>query len=143
MKWCVWQKIQGNEVFRNVLLSIPKHAYIIENSTHQKGQTSTFWGMKNLELEEKRGILERCTEYENPTMKSKDLKEQLMKASNKLNHIGIWQGVNCMGKILKYLQLCLIEEAQPKIDYELLRSKNIYLFGELQTFYQSLVWLGY
>ena len=134
MKWCVWQKLKGNEDFRSVLFSIPKHAFIIENSTHQKGQTATFWGMRNIELSEKRDILERCTEYENPTTKSKDLKIKKMEARNKLNHIGTWQGVNCMGKILKYLQLCLIEEAKPQINYELLRSKKIYLFGELLTF---------
>ena len=134
MKWCVWQKIQGNEDFKNVLLAIPQHAYIIENSTHQKGQTATFWGMKNPELEEKRKIMVRCTEYDNPTIKKKDLAVKVMEARNKINHIGIWQGVNCMGKILKYLQLCIIENAEPQINYELLRSKQIYLFGQLLTF---------
>lgn len=134
MKWCVWQKIQGNKDFKETLLNIPKHAYIIENSTHQKGQTATFWGMKNTELEDKRDILEQCTEYENPTMKSRDLKAKLMKARNKINHIGTWQGVNCMGKILKYLQLCLIDGVEPNINYDLLRSKEIYLFGELLKF---------
>ena len=139
MIWCVWQKIQGNEDFKNTLLNIPKHAHIIENSTHQKGLTATFWGMNNTELEDKRDILEQCTEYENPTMKSRDLKAKLMKARNKINHIGTWQGVNCMGKILKYLQLCLIDGVEPTIDYELLRSKNIYLFGELLAFPEKTV----
>lgn len=134
MKYCVWQKIKGNEDFKNVLLAIPQHAYIIENSTHQKGETAMFWGMKNEELESKRDFLSRCTEYENPTAKRKDLAIKKIKARNKVNHIGTWHGVNCMGKILKYFQLCLIDMIEPQINYELLRSKKIYLFGELLTF---------
>lgn len=134
MKWCVWQKIKGNENFRKTLLSIPQQAYIIENSTHQKGATATFWGMRNSELEEQRDVLEQCTVYENPTTKKKDLTVMVMEARNKINHIGTWQGTNCMGKVLKYMQLCLIDGIAPQIDYELLRSKKIYLFGHLLTF---------
>ena len=134
MKFCVWQKIKGNKAFREVLLSIPKNAYIIENSTHQNGKTATFWGAKNEELEEKRSVLEQYTKYKNPNVKKKDLPLLLMEARNSINHIGIWRGVNCMGKILKYLQLCLIDEVEPEINYELLRSKNIYIFGQLLTF---------
>lgn len=134
MKWCVWQKIKNNEDFKKTLLNIPKHAYIIENSTHQKGPTATFWGMRNEDLENKRDILECCTEYNNPTAKKKELTVKIMEARNSINHIGTWQGTNCMGKILKYLQLCLIEKVEPQIDYDLLRSKQIYLFGELLKF---------
>ncbi len=134
MKFCVWQKIKGNEAFRKVLMSIPLNAYIIENSTHQSGQTATFWGMKNKELEQKRDILADYTKYKHREMKKKDLDIKLMEARNMLNHIGTWKGVNCMGKILKYLQLCLINEVEPKINYDLLRSKQMYLFGELLTF---------
>lgn len=134
MKWCVWQKIKGNDDFKNVLLTIPRHAYIIENSTHQKGETATFWGMRNEELEAKRELLERCTEYENPTAKRKDLAIKIMEERNKINHIGTWHGVNCMGKILKYMQLCLLDGVEPTINYNLLRSKQIYLLGELLSF---------
>ena len=134
MKWCVWQKIKGNEDFRKTLLSIPQQAYIIENSTHQKGATATFWGMRNSELEEQRDVLEQCTVYENPTTKKKDLTVMVMEARNKINHIGIWQGTNCMGKVLKYFQLCLLNNIEPQIDYQLLRSKHIYLLGQLLTF---------
>ena len=134
MKWCVWSKICNNEDFRAVLLNIPRNAIIIENSTHLKGNTATFWGMRNKELETKRDIIEECVKYENPTLNDRDLKVKKMEARNSINHIGVWEGVNCMGKILKNLQLCLLDEAEPIIDYELLRSKNIYLFGELLTF---------
>lgn len=134
MKWCVWKKIKGSDDFKQTLLSIPRNAYIIENSTHQKGKTALFWGMSNKELEKKRDVLEKCTVYENPTKKKKDLEVKVMEERNKINHIGTWQGVNCMGKILKYLQLCLLDNIEPSINYDLLRSKEIYLFGELLTF---------
>ena len=134
MKWVVWQKIQRNNEFKQLLLSIPRNAYIIENSTHQKGATALFWGMANQELEDKRDVLERCTEYDNPTVKKKDLTVKVMEARNKINHIGVWQGTNCMGKILKYFQLCLLKQIEPQIDYQLLRSKQIYLLGLLLTF---------
>lgn len=134
MKWCVRQKIQGNQGFRELLKSIPRNAYIIENSTHQKGTTALFWGMSNKELEEKRAIIEECVKYTNPTLKKKELARLQMVGRNEINHIGIWHGVNCMGKILKYLQLCLLDGVVPEIDNDLLRSKQIYLLGNLLTF---------
>lgn len=134
MKWCVWQKIKGNEDFRKVLMAIPRNASIIENSTRHTGATASFWGMKNKELEKARSVIEECIEYNNPTAKKKDLAKLQMEERNKINHIGVWEGVNCMGKILKYMQLCLLDSIEPQIDYDLLRSKEIYLFGELLTF---------
>ncbi len=134
MKWCVWQKVKGNDDFRKLLVSIPRNAYIIENSTQQKGATALFWGMSNKELEGKRCIIEECAIYKNPTLSKKELNRVQMEERNKINHIGTWQGVNCMGKILKYLQLCLLDNVEPQINYDLLRSKQIYLFGNLLTF---------
>ena len=43
-------------------------------------------------------------------------------------------GINCMGKILKMCQLALLDGTEPPIDYDLLRSKQIYLLGKLLTF---------
>ena len=134
MKWCVWQKIKGNDDFRQLLMSIPRNAYIIENSTQQKGATAIFWGMANKDLEDKRSIIEECAAYKSPTLSKKELNRVQMEERNKINHIGTWQGVNCMGKILKYLQLCLLDGVEPNINYDLLRSKQIYLLGHLLTF---------
>lgn len=134
MKWVVWQKIQGNKEFRNLLQLIPQNAHIIENSTLQKGATSSFWGAKNPLLEEQRAIIEQWVSYEYSTLRKKALEQKQMVERNKINHIGVWRGVNCMGKILKYLQLCLINGVEPQINYELLRSKGIYLFGEPLNF---------
>ena len=134
MKWCVWKKIEGNDDFRRLLMSIPRNAYIIENSTQQKGATALFWGMANKDLEDKRSIIEECAAYKSPTLSKKELNRVQMEERNKINHIGTWQGVNCMGKILKWLQLCLLDGVEPNINYDLLRSKQIYLFGHLLTF---------
>lgn len=134
MKWCVWQKVKGNDNFRKLLMSIPRNAYIIENSTQQKGATALFWGMVNTDLEDKRSIIEECAAYKSPTLSKKDITRLQMEERNKINHIGTWQGVNCMGKILKWLQLCLLDGIEPNINYDLLMSKQIYLFGELLAF---------
>ena len=115
-------------------MSITRNAHIIENSTHQNGITATFWGAKNKDLENKRSVVEQWAMYENPKAKKKELQKILMEERNKINHVGIWQGINCMGKILKCLQLCLLDEAEPPINFQLLREKKIYLFGELLTF---------
>lgn len=131
MKWCVWQKIKENEDFRLLLLSIPQHALIVENSISQESETSTFWGAKNEELEDKRNIV---VDYIKHTSSKFNEKSSKKKVKGEINHIGVWKGCNCMGKILKYLQLCLIYGEEPRIDYELLREKKIYLFGKLLRF---------
>ena len=131
MKWCVWQKIKENEDFRRLLLSLPSHALIVENSISQESETSTFWGAKNQELEDKRNLV---VDYIKRTSSKFNEKTSKKKVKGEINHIGTWYGTNAMGKILKYMQLCLIDNEEPKIDYELLRSKNIYLFGELLRF---------
>ena len=53
MKYVVWQKCLGNEDFRGLLLSFPKNAVIIEDSTFQKGSTATVWGTRNDELKKR------------------------------------------------------------------------------------------
>ena len=45
------------------------------------------------------------------------------KERNKINDIGIWSGVNCMGKILTICKWCLDNNTEPPIDYDLLNSK--------------------
>ena len=57
-----------------------------------------------------------------------------MEERNKIKYIGSYVGTNCMGKILKMCQLALLNDTEPNIDYDLLRSKQIYLFGKLLTF---------
>ena len=70
----------------------------------------------------------------NPYASSKELANKKNEERNKIKYIGSYVGVNCMGKILKMCQLALINGTEPNIDYDLLRSKQIYLFGKLLTF---------
>ena len=64
-----------------------------------------------------------------------ELDAAMQAARNEIHYIGTFSnGHNLMGKILKMCQMALLDEAEPPINYDLLRSKNIYLFGELLTF---------
>ena len=61
MLYVVWQKCLSNGAFRNLLLSFPEDAVIIEDSTFQRGSTATVWGTRNDELKKRlndlRGLL--------------------------------------------------------------------------------------
>jgi transcriptional regulator with XRE-family HTH domain/predicted NAD-dependent protein-ADP-ribosyltransferase YbiA (DUF1768 family) len=134
MLFVIWQKCLMNVDFRKLLAEIPADAMIIENSTHQHGITASFWGAKNIELENSRDMIEKFVKYDNPYANANELKQLTMIERNKINTIGTFKGVNCMGKILKMCQIALITNSEPPIDYELLRTKKIYLLGELLTF---------
>lgn len=131
MKYVVWNKVKGNEAFQKLLLSVPLNAMIVENSTLQTGKTAEVWGAKNQDLEAAR---ERAVKLLTSSPNRKVSKEEIQKTYNSINHIGVYKGQNLMGKILKLCQLALVEGKELDIDYELLKSKNIYLLGELLTF---------
>lgn len=131
MKYVVWNKVKGNEAFQKLLLSVPLNAMIVENSTLQTGKTAEIWGAKNKDLEAAR---ERAVKLLTTSANRKVSKEEIQKTYNSINHIGSFEGKNLMGKILKLCQLALVEGKELDIDYELLKSKNIYLLGELLTF---------
>ena len=135
MLFVVWQKCLKNADFRELLSTkIPADAVIIENSTHQTGATASFWGAKNNELENSRDIIKNFIKFNNPYANTKELGQLTMIERNKINTIGTFKGVNCMGKILKLCQIALLTNNEPPIDYELLKTKKIHLFGELLTF---------
>lgn len=75
---------------------------------------------------------ELCAEY--PSMKKKDLNVLISEECGKITDVGNFVGENNMGKILKMCQIALRNNVIPPIDYDLLREKKIYLFGELLTF---------
>jgi len=131
MKYVVWNKVKGNEAFQELLRSVPKDAMIVENSTLQTGKTAAIWGAKNQDLEDAR---ERAVKLLTSSPNRKVSKEEIKKTYNSINHIGVYKGKNLMGKILKLCQLALVEGKELDINYDLLRSKNIYLLGELLTF---------
>lgn len=134
MLYVVWQKCIGSVDFRNLLLSIPDDAVIIEDSTANHGATSSVWGAKNKELRQVRRQKKKelCALY--PTMKKKDLNLLISEECNKINDIGCFIGENNMGKVLMLCRIALQNNIVPPIDFELLRAKKIYLFGELLTF---------
>ena len=139
MLYVVWQKVRQNKAFSALLKRIHNNYTIIENSTHQKAKkgekdTSKFWGAKNKELEDKRDIAEYYEMVKNYDKKKAIIAVLKMQARNNISNFGIWKGVNCMGKILTICKNCLEKGTEPPIDYELLRSKNIYLLGQLLTF---------
>lgn len=134
MLYVVWQKVKQNKDFQKLLRHIPNNAVIVENSTYQKGETSKFWGMKNETLKAKLEIMERAVDVQNYKEKKSELKHTKMLTRNSINHVGTWEGVNCMGKILTICKHCLESGIEPYIDYDLLRNKNIYLMGKLLTF---------
>lgn len=134
MLYVVWQKCLTNKEFADLLRKIPNDVIIIENTTNQTGYTSDFWGAKNKELEDGHDLIEREVTLNNPSKKEKELKKLKSIERNKLNNIGVWKGINCLGKCLNICKYCLEKGLTPPIDYDLLRSKQIFLFGKLLTF---------
>lgn len=143
MLYVIWAKCKGNKDFANKLISIPRNAIIIEDSTTIREETSVFWGSKNEELEAAREKVARYTElqYLKKVRQGKvkknqtELDAEIQAARNELHYVGKFKGGhNYMGKILKRCQLALLDGTEPSINYDLLRQKKIFLFGELLTF---------
>ena len=137
MLYVVWHKCVGNADFRDLLLSLPKDAVIIENSNKVRGKINgsnldLVWGAKNDELKEFENHL-KFNEKHASFLKPEYL-EELEKEREKIYYVGHFEGQNNMGKVLKLCQIALLNKVAPPIDYDLLREKEIYLFGELLTF---------
>lgn len=130
MMYIVWQKVIQNEKFRNMLLATPDDSLIIEDTSFQsikRSPAKLVWGSENIEIMKlKKGKLKelslRLSELNIP-MKKKH--KQLL--FNSIYNIGTFEGQNLMGKILTYFRICLRTGKEPNIDYNLLKSKNIYL----------------
>ena len=133
MLYCDWKKCQGNADFRNMLLSIPGDAILVENTITDTGGSAEIWGCKNKELNDARKALARKLKGENPHMKQKTLEHLINVETNKLCDIGEWRGQNNIGKILMLCRDCLCNATKPTIDYELLNRSNIYLQGKRLT----------
>lgn len=137
MKWVILQKVQGSAAFRDLLLKIPSNAIILENSTFQQkkeNDTSAFWGARNEKLKTATKTVENYIDFTHPYEKKAITDRLKMKVRNELQYIGKYVGVNCMGGILKMAQLYLLNGTPMPIDYDLLNSKHIHLFGHLLQF---------
>ena len=136
MLYVVWHKCIGNEAFRDLLLSLPADAVIIENSNKRRRMENVnndlVWGAKNKELRELEDSL-WFRERHAPFLKPEYL-EELEEDKARIYYVGRFEGQNNMGKVLKLCQIALLNKVAPPIDYDLLREKQIYLFGELLTF---------
>lgn len=143
MLYVIWSKCKDNTAFAEKLKQIPREAVIIENSTTVHEGTNVYWGCINQEIEQARDKVAKYVEikYNNDLRLGKfrkrdiNLEEAIQSARDEIQHIGTFSnGRNYMGKILKRCQLALLDGIEPQINYELLRSKQIYLFGELLRF---------
>ena len=143
MLYVIWHKCINNKDFADKLKSIPRDAIIIENSTTVRESTSENWGSKNTALEDARCKVARYADLQYMRLvrqgKKKynqtEVEKAIVAARNEIHHIGIYSGgQNIMGKVLKRCQLALLNGTKPEINYDLLRSKQIYLLGELLTF---------
>ena len=143
MMYVIWSKCKDNTAFAEKLKQIPREAVIIENSTTVHEGTNVYWGCINQEIEQARDKVAKYVEikYNNDLRLGKfrkrdiNLEEAIQSARDEIQHIGTFSnGRNYMGKILKRCQLALLDGIEPQINYELLRSKQIYLFGELLGF---------
>lgn len=134
MLYVVWQKCISNSEFAQLLRYIPQDVIIIENTTNQGAGSSLFWGAQNKEIEDAHDCIEREVELLNPSMAARELNKLKSIERNKINNIGVFKGVNCLGKCFNICKYCLEHNIVPPINYDLLRSKQIYLFGKLLTF---------
>lgn len=130
MKHVVWQKCKGNNDFAILLKTIPDTTMVLENSTGMTGATAQFWGCFNPVLEEIRDAKEERYRLNHP--KARD--EEMNIERNRWHNFGTWEGVNEMGKIIKMCSICLKAGKELPIDFDLLRSKHIFLLGEELTF---------
>lgn len=139
MIWVVWNKIQGNEDFRNLLMDIPDNAIIIEDSSRQKGTTAAFWGTKNNERKDFADILKKYLDTTFPNTSEDKRDEMWLKVLNAFCNYGTYRGSNVMGKILTICRKCLQDGTEPPIDYELLKSKHIHLLGKELSFDEPIL----
>jgi hypothetical protein len=139
MSYVLWVKSVKNKDFGNLLKNIPADAHIVENTSKHKGRTATFWGAKNPELMKVRAIAEEKVKVNGGYKSKAALEHAQMLASNSINNIGRFEGVNCMGKIIKLMSLCLIYGQEPPIDFDLLESKKLFLLGRPIVFRQEIL----
>lgn len=135
MLYVLWQKCKHNEGFSDLVKKIPVDAHLVENTTGFSDRRSKFWGAHNKELHNSRKLRKKEVEIINKAGRSNPKTQML--AANAINDIGVFSGVNCMGKIIKVCQLSLLHDVDPPIDYELLASKDLYICGRRIEFPQA------
>lgn len=141
MLFIIWQKCMTNDDFKKLLLSIPRNAQILEDTSYHHGRTSDIWGAKNpilTKIRQKKSDRFKERMLEKGICNETIIDENMQIIENRINAYGIWTGKNVMGKILKICQLALMDNTAPPINYKLLRNSNIYWFGSLLDFESQL-----
>lgn len=133
MLYVVWQKCLGNEDFKKLLLSFPKDAVIIEDSTFQAGRTATVWGTRNMELKERLNSLKKELKARGKC-KAAIKREQDKMRLGEWSSIGVFKGKNITGKVLMACKQALEQGIEPPIDYVLLHEARINILGKVLTF---------
>ena len=123
MKFVVWQKVLQNDGFKNLLLSIPQNAVIIEQAQRK---TELEWGAYNDELKKLRKTIEDALEGKR--------KQDVIQTICKVNNVGVWKGCNAMGLILTEIKECLYEGKALSIDIGLLNDARINWMGKILCF---------
>jgi hypothetical protein len=130
MMYVLWMKSVQNENFAGMLKNLPIDSHVVENTTHHYDETAIFWGAKNQPLEDVRKLKKKEI-AKNGVFKTKvELKRTQMLAVNAINDIGVFEGKNVMGKIIKLMSLSLIYGQEPPIDYDLLERKRLFMVGQ-------------
>lgn len=137
MLYVVWQKCVGNEAFRKLLLSLPKDAVIIEDSTFLNGRKATVWGCRNAELRQRLTTLKKELNAQGKC-KAAIKREQDKMRLGEWSAVGVFRGQNIMGKILMACRDALRQGTEPLIDYALLEDAHINLLGRELTFNQYI-----
>ncbi len=132
MKFIVWEKVKQNKGFRDILLSIPKEAVIIEQAQKKPSDDKpSMWGAWNDELLSERDIVIKSAMIENGLGKtSKSVRDVIYD----VNNVGVWEGQNAMGQILTMAKLALNEGIEMPIDEEMLNNARINWFGKVLQF---------
>lgn len=136
MLFVVWQKCLHNQDFKSLMTRIPVDAHTVENTTGLHGSTSSFWGAKNKELMDVRKEVSESISRNRVFRFKKELEEEQILATNKINDVGHFVGKNVMGKIIKICSLSLLYGQEPPIDYTFLSEKGLCLKGRPVEFLQ-------
>ena len=139
MLYVVWQKVQQNAEFRELLLAFPAGTLFIEdvslkNKPKEGADKNVVWGCRN---ESKKRFYKLVKKYaDTQTFSTKKAKtdfinEYLWQFCN----YGLYVGQNIMGKILTIVATCLREGTEPPIPKKALWKKQIYLLGKRVHFY--------
>lgn len=138
MMYVVWMKAMNNDDFRELLLSLPPNAMLIEDvsfkgSSKEGVDKNVVWGCRNNDKKVFGALVSKYAKtqaFKTKAARKKFINQYLWDYCN----YGVYEGQNIMGKVLTIIKDGLYRGIRPPVDYDLLNSKKIYLLGHLLTF---------